>query len=121
MTPSSIPERGEVWIVDLDPTRGSEIQKKRTAAVLNSDGLAILPLHIIVPITGWQPKFASSPWFLKLSPTRKNGLDKESVADAFQIRSVARERFLHKIGVLNAEEVEEIAYKVALCIGLKPL
>jgi len=118
---SNIPERGEVWIVDLDPTRGVEIQKKRTAVVLSSNGLAVLPLHIIVPITAWQPKFASSPWFQKLSPTRKNGLDKESGADAFQIRSVARERFLQKIGILNADELEEIAYKAALCIGLNPL
>jgi mRNA interferase MazF len=121
MTSSSLPKRGEVWIVDLDPTRGAEIQKRRTAVVMSLDGLAKLPIHIIVPITGWQPGFASSPWFYKLVPTKRNGLAKESGADAFQLRSVSRERFIEKIGSLGAEELDEIAYRVALCIGLKPL
>jgi mRNA interferase MazF len=120
MTSSSIPRRGEVWVVDLDPTRGAEIQKQRTAVVISSDGLAKLPIHIIVPITGWQPGFASSVWFYKLVPTKKNGLSKESGADAFQLRSVARERFIRKIGALDGEQLDEIAYRVALCIGLKP-
>jgi len=121
MTSSSIPRRGEVWIVDLEPTRGAEIKKQRTAVVLSCDGLAKLPLHIIVPITGWQPGFAALVWFLKLIPSKKNGLGKESGADAQQIRSVARERFIKKIGTLKAEELDEIAYRVALCIGVKPL
>jgi mRNA interferase MazF len=120
MTSLSIPKRGEIWIVDLDPTRGAEIQKQRTAVVLSCDGLAKLPIHIIVPITGWQPSFATLPWFLKLNPTQRNGLSKESGADSQQVRSVARERFIRKIGNLNASEVEDIAYRVALCIGVKP-
>lgn len=117
---SSIPKRGEVWIVDLDPTRGAEIQKQRTAVVLSCDGLAKLPIHIIVPITGWQPGFASLTWFYKLAPTKKNGLSKESGADAFQLRSVSRERFIKNIGALDADQLDEITYRVALCIGLKP-
>jgi len=121
MTSSSIPKRGEVWIVDLDPTRGAEIQKQRTAVVLSCDGLAKLPLHIIVPITGWQSTFATLIWFQRLTPSKKNGLNKESGADAQQVRSVARERFIKKIGNLDAATTEEIAYRVALCIGVKPL
>lgn len=69
----------------------------------------------------WQPSFASATWFLKLAPTVKNGLGKESGADSFQLRSVARERFIRKIGALNAGQLDEIAYRVALCVGLKPL
>jgi len=121
MTSSNIPRRGEVWIVDLDPTRGAEIQKQRTTVVMSADGLAKLPIHIIVPITGWQPSFASSVWFYNITPTKNNGLSKESGADSLQLRSVSRERFIRKIGELNAEQLEEIAYRVALCIGLKPL
>lgn len=109
MTSSSIPRRGEVWIVDLDPTRGAEMQKQRTAVVMSMDGLAKLPIHIIVPITGWQASFAASPWFSKLTPTKKNGLSKDSGADAFQLRSVARERFVRKLGDLNADQLDEIA------------
>jgi mRNA interferase MazF len=121
MTSLSIPKRGEIWIVDLDPTRGAEIKKQRTAVVMSCDGLAKLPIHIIVPITGWQPSFASLAWFYNIVPTSKNGLSKESGADSLQLRSVSRERFIRKIGILDAEQLEEIAYCVALCIGLKPV
>ncbi len=121
MTSLNIPKRGEIWIVDLDPTRGAEIKKQRTAVVMSCDGLAKLPIHIIVPITGWQPSFASSVWFYNIVPTSKNGLSKESGADSLQLRSVSRERFIRKVGILDAEQLEEIAYRVALCIGLKPV
>jgi len=114
------PQRGEVWYVDLEPTRGAEITKRRTAVVISTDGLARLPLHIIIPITEWKAPYARYPWFLKLSATKANGLNKESGADAFQIRSVSRTRFLNNIGRLNAAQVEELTFKVALCIGLDP-
>jgi mRNA interferase MazF len=74
-----------------------------------------------VPITEWQPSFAATHWFQKLVPNKKNGLSKDSGADSFQVRSVARERFLKRIGALDAGQIEEIAYRVAFCIGLKPL
>ena len=82
MTSSNIPKRGEVWIVDLNPTRGAEMQKQRTAVVLSCDGIGKLPLHIIVPITEWQPSFAATHWFQKLVPNKKNGLSKDSGADS---------------------------------------
>ena len=34
---TSNPKRGEVWLVDLDPTRGQEIKKKRPVVVLSAD------------------------------------------------------------------------------------
>ena len=120
MTQKSIPRRGEVWFVDLNPIKGAEIGKVRTAVVMSCDGLGRLPLHIIVPVTEWRPDFAAFPWFEKLTPTRTNGLTKESGADALQIRSVARDRFVRKIGVIPNAMLQEICLRVALCIGLNP-
>ena len=34
---TSNPKRGEVWLVDLDPTRGQEIKRKRPVVVLSAD------------------------------------------------------------------------------------
>ena len=46
------PRRGEIWIVELDPTRGHEMQKTRYSLVIQSDVLnKKLPTYIIVPIT----------------------------------------------------------------------
>jgi len=43
--------RGEVWLINLDPTVGAEIQKTRPAVIVNDDAIGILPLKVIVPIT----------------------------------------------------------------------
>jgi len=49
--------RGEVWLINLDPTVGSEIKKTRPAVIVNDDAIGILPLRVIVPITAWQERY----------------------------------------------------------------
>ncbi len=44
-------KRGEVWQVNLDPTVGAEIKKKRPCVIVNKNTLGKLPLKIMVPIT----------------------------------------------------------------------
>ena len=56
------PRRGEVWLVDLDPTRGAEMRKTRMVLVLSSNALGVLPIKLGVPITQWQPGFAHHLW-----------------------------------------------------------
>ncbi len=46
--------KGEVWLVNLDPTIGTEISKKRPCIIVNDDAIGILPLKIIVPVTDWK-------------------------------------------------------------------
>ena len=38
--------RGEVWLINLDPTIGSEIKKTRPAVIVNDDAIGILPRHL---------------------------------------------------------------------------
>ncbi len=44
-------KQGEIWLVSLDPTIGSEIQKTRPAIIVNDNTLGKLPLKIVVPLT----------------------------------------------------------------------
>ncbi len=41
----TLPKRGEIWLVELNPTRGQEIQKARPAVVLSTDLFAPIPLR----------------------------------------------------------------------------
>jgi mRNA interferase MazF len=52
-----IPKRGEIWLVDLNPTRGQEIQKARPAVIISAEIFNPIPLRIVIPITSWQEKF----------------------------------------------------------------
>ena len=47
-------KRGEIWLINLDPTLGAEIKKTRPAVIVSADQLGKLPLSIIVPITDWK-------------------------------------------------------------------
>ena len=62
------PFRGEIWLVNLDPTIGDEIRKVRPAVVVNHDGLGVLALRIVLPITAWQERFAACSWLGSTRP-----------------------------------------------------
>jgi mRNA interferase MazF len=110
------PQRGEIWIVDFDPTVGSEIQKARPAVVVNAHLVDLLAVRIAVPLSSWQPKFKGriNVVFVKASP--QNGLDRDSAADVVQVRCVAVERFTVRKGVIEADALEEIVAGVALAV-----
>jgi mRNA interferase MazF len=109
--------RGEIWLVNLEPTVDSEIRKTRPCAVVNDDAIGVLPLKFIVPITDWKETFSIRPWMVKIEPNNENGLVKSSAADTFQIRSVAESRLVRKVGSLSDENLALI--EKALIIVLK--
>lgn len=112
-------KRGEVWRINLDPTIGAEIKKSRPCVIVNHDSIGILPLKIVVPITGWQEKFSKAAWLIPIEASPNNGLSKKSVADTFQVRSLSQVRFIEKIGVLAKNEIKEIERGLLLSLGLK--
>ncbi|MDB9317343.1 type II toxin-antitoxin system PemK/MazF family toxin [Nodularia spumigena] len=42
-----LPKRGEIWLVNFDPTVGAEIKKVRPAVVISSDSVGKLPIKLI--------------------------------------------------------------------------
>jgi mRNA interferase MazF len=65
--------RGEIWLINLDPTVGAEIRKTRPAVIVNDDAVGILPLKVIVPITDWKDRYAVAPWMVRLIPIATMG------------------------------------------------
>lgn len=49
--------RGEIWLINLDPSLGAEIQKTRPAVIVNDDAVGALPLKVIVPLTDWKDRY----------------------------------------------------------------
>ncbi|MDD3271777.1 MAG: type II toxin-antitoxin system PemK/MazF family toxin [Syntrophomonadaceae bacterium] len=111
--------RGDIWIVDLNPTQGSEIQKQRPCVVISGDNLGRLPLKIVVPITEWKDGFVDYLWMIKLTPSESNNLSKLSAADSFQVRSVDEKRFVSKKGAVSPEELEDIVAAIAILIRVQ--
>lgn len=88
----------------------------RPAVIINDDAIGVLPLRVIVPITGWKDQFQDAPWMVKLEPEPNNNLQKISVADCFQIRSVSTLRFVRRIGTVSIEKLEQIKEAVKTVI-----
>lgn len=112
-------QRGEIWLINLDPTLGAEIQKTRPAVVVNDNGIGLLPLRVIVPITDWKERYRVAPWMVRIDPDKSNGLLKVSGADAFQVRSVAQERFIRQLGKLTDGQMQTITKALGVVLAIK--
>ena len=113
---SANPKRGEVWLVNLDPTIGAEIKKKRPAIVVSSDAIGIMPIKLIAPVTDWKERYANNIWHVKIQQDNTNGLLKASAIDTLQIRGVDVQRFIRKLGRLSSSTMEEISATIAAII-----
>lgn len=110
--------RGEVWLVNLDPTVGREISKIRPCIIVNDDAIGILPLKVIVPVTDWKDSYATRPWMVQLLPSTENSLVKVSAVDTFQIRSVSETRLVRKLGQISASDMQLISQALAIVLSI---
>lgn len=110
--------RGDIWRVNLDPTVGSEIKKRRPCVIVSSNSVGKLPIKLVAPITEWNPKFDNSIWHVKIKPDSKNHLIKDSAVDALQLRGVDIQRFPEdeRVGFLSQDTMEEISIAIAAVI-----
>ena len=95
------PARGDVYLIHLDPTRGSEIRKTRPCVVVSPDELnAHLRTVIVAPMTtGGHPY----PFRVGCRFQQKAG---HVVLD--QVRTVDTERLVRRLGALTPTTVDQI-------------
>ena len=111
-----LPKRGEIWLVNFDPTVGAEIKKLRPAVVISSDSVGKLPIKLIAPITDWKTYFSSNFWHVKIEPNSINRLNKDSAIDTLQLRGVDLQRFIRKLGSISEITMLEIIASIATVI-----
>ena len=99
--------RGEVWLADLSPTRGTEQAGVRPVLVVQTDRANPHSPHtIVIPFTTRiHKKLLPSHVMI---PAGEGGLTQDSVALAEQIRVVDHNRLIRKLGQLPAVRMQEI-------------
>ncbi len=85
--------RFDIWLVQLDPTQGSEIKKTRPCVIISPDEMSSLKTAIIAPMTS---KGFSFPTRIQCAFQGKNGL---ILLD--QMRAVDKSRLIQKLGVIS--------------------
>jgi mRNA interferase MazF len=96
-------KQGEIWFVDLNPTKGSEQAGQRPAVVVSGNLMnEHLAVVIVVPLTTKIKNYKGNPI---LTPNKTNGLKTESEMLVFHIRSVSKDRLVKKIGSIEKEQL----------------
>ncbi|MHB1713240.1 MAG: type II toxin-antitoxin system PemK/MazF family toxin [Acidimicrobiales bacterium] len=114
--------RGEVRLVDLDPVRGSEANKRRPAIVVSNDRANAAASEClergvvtVVPLTSNTTKVFP---FQVLVPADRAGLRVDSKAQAEQVRSVAVERLGPTLGRVPVTIMAELDDALRLHLDL---
>ena len=112
------PRRGDVYLLNFDPTLGAGIRKTRPGLVIQNDlSNRSSPVTIVAAI--------SSQFSIPLHPTEvrldssEGGLTKASVVLCNQIRSVDRGRLIRRIGKIPAARMELVDSALSISLGLR--
>lgn len=109
-------QRGEVWLANLDPTKGSEQGGTRPVIIFQDNIIAEFSTTIItIPLTT-NLRRASLPTCL-LIQNGEGGLERDSVALCHQLRVIDKTRLQRKVAALTPEILTILEGKVLLTLG----
>lgn len=112
---SSFPKRGEVWIVNWNPARGSEQTGKQPALVIQNDiGNEKAPTTIVAAITSAVRLY---PMNVEINPP-EGGLDRRSIIKTSQILTIGKERLEKCLGRLGKDRMGDIDKAIKLSLAL---
>ena len=117
----TFPHRGEIYLVEFDPSRGHEIQKTRPAVIIQNDiGNRYSSVTIVAAVTS---KLSPTPYPVEVgvAPSKGNGLALPSAINLGQIRSVDRERLVKRLGALNAATMRRVDEALKISLRLSDL
>lgn len=111
------PRRGEVYLVNFDPTMGAEIRKTRPALVLQNDvANRWSPITIVAAISSQYDEPPYPTEVLVKAP--EGGLTVDSVVLLNQIRSVDRRRLVKRLGTLKRDIMTSVDRALMVSFGL---
>jgi len=98
----SYPRRDEVWLIGLDPSKGSEIKKTRPCLVISPDEMnEALQTVLVAPMTTT----------LRNYPTRVNLTFRNKVGQIAldQLRAIDRQRLVRKLGQVSTKTANQVS------------
>lgn len=108
--------RGDVWLADLNPTKGHEQRGRRPVLIVSEDEFNEGPagLVIVLPLTSTQRPI---PTQVHLSPP-EGGLKNPSAVLCDAIRSISTERLAKYWGRVSAKILTEIEDRLKIVLSL---
>jgi mRNA interferase MazF len=116
----ALPRRGEIWIVDFSPGRGSEQVGQRPALVLQNDSGNENPRYSNTVVLAMSTQGKPIPFHVRIDPSPQNGLREVTFVKCEQILTIAKAR-LHgtkPLGWISIAEMRRVETAVKLSLAL---
>lgn len=110
------PLRGEIWLADLDPTRGHEQGGKRPVLVISADIYNSGPagLVVVLPLT---KTHRGIPLHLQIAPP-EGGIKSASSILCDAVRSISKDRLVKRWGAVSKTVLLGIEDRIKILLGL---
>lgn len=112
------PVRGDIWLVDWSPSRGSEQSGMRPALVVQTDAANRNPRYPNVIVAAISTKGKDVPFHVPLIPKESNGLSERSWCKCEQILTISKDRLIRRLGRINDQQMQESEKVLCLVLGL---
>ena len=110
-------KRGEIWLANLNPTRGSEQAGTRPVMIFQNDLINKYTTTVLaIPFTTNLRRAALPSCVLVLKG--EGGLTRDSVALCHQLRALDKTRLHKQLGEVSAETLTSIEVKVVFTMGI---
>ncbi len=112
----SVPSRGEIWTVNLNPVRGHEQAGSRPGLVVSVDTFNHGPagLVVIIPIT---TKEKGIPFHIPINPPEA-GVSQKSFIKCEDIRSISMERLSKYIGKVSSGTLKAVEDRIKILLDI---
>ena len=116
MPQNILPERGDIWLADLDPTRGREQAGRRPVLIVSVAAFnqSKAGLAVVIPLTSTA---RGIPWHVCVTPP-DGGLKNTSFLMCEAIRSISLERLLKRWGPVSLPVCEEVEDRLRILLDL---
>jgi len=109
-------KRGEIYLVNWDPARGSEQAGTRPAVIIQNDiGNTFSPTTIVAACSTAGTK--AYPFIVKIK-AKDSGLDRDCSVNLAQIMTISKARLVKKIGQLPPDKIIELDMAIVNSLGL---
>ena len=110
------PSRGDVWLVNLNPTAGREQAGMRPALIVSVDifNHGAAELVVVIPITS---KAKGVPLHVEINPP-EGGLSMTSYAKCEDVRSISTSRLMLRLGNVTPLTIDAVEDRLRVLLGL---
>ena len=116
---NDLPKRGEIWLLDWSPSRGSEQAGFRPALIIQTDAANSNPGYPNTIVLAISTKGKAVPFHVALEPNSFNGLTEASFVKCEQVLTISKERLARKLGVIKEDEMQFINRAIRLVLEVR--